>query len=78
MRTLFISLMLTGFFFSPIAQADLAPEPENSEPADEDTAESEDTEKSGCSSAGNLDLGISLFPILCLGWLALARNRDEE
>ena len=50
MRTLFISLMLTGFFFSPIAQADLAPEPENSEPADEDTAESEDTEKSGCSS----------------------------
>ena len=77
MRTLFLSLLLSGVFFSPLAQADLAPEPESAEPADEDTAEEEAEEKTGCSSAGNLELGISLFPVLCLGWLAFTRNREE-
>ena len=77
MRTLFISLLLAGLSMSPEAKADVAPEPENTEPADEDTGE-ETEEKTGCSSVGNLELGISLFPVLCLGWLAFARNRDEE
>ena len=76
MRTLLLSLLMSGFLFSPSVYADIAA-PESSEPADEDTAE-EAEEKSGCSSAGNLELGLSLFPVLCLGWLAFARQREEE
>ena len=76
MRTLFIIALLSGLALSPAAQADVAPEPESTEPADEDTAE-ETEEKTGCSSVGQLELGVSLLPLFCLGWLAFARSREE-
>jgi hypothetical protein len=64
--------------FSP-AYADIAPEPET--PADdtassEDTAEGSEEEKSGCSSMGTT--GMSILPILCIGFVAFIRTREEE
>ena len=79
MFSIFASLFIFSSLFLSPAYADIAPEPET--PADdtassEDTAEGSDEEKSGCSAIGTA--GMSMLPILCIGFVALARSREEE
>jgi hypothetical protein len=85
MRTLFYTFFLTGLFFTANAQADVLPEPAEEESSDEDTsADDGDSgddgadEKSGCSSVGQLDFGVTLLPFLCIGMIAYSRRRKEQ
>ena len=79
MRTFLTTLLLGGLFLTSTAQADVPnPEPESqpeSEPSTEDTAT--DSEKSGCSSVGTMDLGVTLLPVIFLGFVAFTRKREE-
>jgi hypothetical protein len=74
MRPFFFSLLICGTLYSQDSWADIPPDPE---PATEDSG-TEGEEKTGCSSIGGIDIGLSLFPILCLGWVALARKREDQ
>ena len=81
MRSLFYTLLLSSIFYTNTAQADVLPEPEDSEPANEDTSSESDEdadEKTGCSSVGNIDVGMALLPFFGIGFVAYTRRRKEE
>ena len=79
MRTFLTTLLLGGLFLNTTALADVPnPEPESqpeSEPSTEDTATG--SEKSGCSSVGPMDLGVTMLPVIFLGFVAFTRKREE-
>ena len=65
------------------------PEPANEEPSEEqdsdedeedDKEEEEDAEEEGgCSHFTGIDLGLSMLPLLCFGWVVVSyRKRDAD
>ena len=86
------SLGLALLLWSPLTWADEAPEPEDPQPADEEeNEESEESEEAeddsdeedegekegGCSHFTGIDLGLSMLPLFCFGWVVLSYRKRE-
>jgi hypothetical protein len=73
----FLCFLALGF--SSLAQADLAPEPGDENPQEQEETDSgeSDKEESGCSTVSSGYLAGSLLPILCLGGALILRKEDS-
>ena len=85
-------LGLALLLWSPMIWADEVPEPEDPQPASEEPAEeneetdddSDDSDEEeeadkegGCSHFTGIDLGLSMLPLFCFGWVVLSYRKRE-
>ena len=77
MNKICFAIVLCGTLCAPTAWADALPEPESTESSEDSGNGNNSEEKTGCSTAGS-NLGLTLFPLVFFGWLALRRSREEQ